>query len=93
MRWLQRFRMAMLMLFQREMQTARLNDELAFHLEQQIKEIVARGLAPEEARNAALRAAFLAVEEGSSLTQDHIERAIRMEFREIGKLAETGALE
>ncbi len=44
-------------------------------------------------RNAALRAAFLAVEEGSSLTQAHIERAIRMEFREIGKLAETGSLE
>jgi hypothetical protein len=44
-------------------------------------------------RNAALRAAFLAVEEGSALTQAHIERAIRMEFREIGKLAETGALE
>ncbi|HEY4238885.1 MAG TPA: ATP-binding protein [Kofleriaceae bacterium] len=44
-------------------------------------------------RNAALRAAFLAVEEGSSLTHDHLERAIRMEFREIGKLAETGTLE
>ncbi|HYU82929.1 MAG TPA: ATP-binding protein, partial [Candidatus Polarisedimenticolia bacterium] len=44
-------------------------------------------------RNAALRAAFLAVEEGGALTQAHIERAIRMEFREIGKLAETGALE
>jgi len=44
--------MAMLMLFQREIQTARLNDELAFHLEQQIKENVARGLAPEEARYA-----------------------------------------
>jgi hypothetical protein len=44
-------------------------------------------------RNAALRAAFLAVEEGSSLTHAHLERAIRMEFREIGKLAETGALE
>jgi hypothetical protein len=44
-------------------------------------------------RNAALRAAFLAVEEGSALTQAHIERAIKMEFREIGKLAETGALE
>ena len=26
-------------------------------------------------------------------THDHLERAIRMEFREIGKLAETGALE
>jgi hypothetical protein len=44
-------------------------------------------------RNAALRAAFLAVEEGSALTHEHLERAIRMEFREIGKLAETGALE
>jgi hypothetical protein len=28
-----------------------------------------------------------------SMTQDHIERAIRMEFREIGKLAESGVLE
>jgi hypothetical protein len=44
-------------------------------------------------RNAALRAAFLAVEEGSALTHAHLERAIRAEFREIGKLAETGALE
>jgi hypothetical protein len=44
-------------------------------------------------RNAALRAAFLAAEEGSALTHAHLERAIRMEFREIGKLAETGTLE
>ncbi|HEU4734734.1 MAG TPA: ATP-binding protein [Kofleriaceae bacterium] len=44
-------------------------------------------------RNAALRAAFLAAEEGSALTHEHLERAIRMEFREIGKLAETGTLE
>ncbi len=44
-------------------------------------------------RNAALRAAFLAAEEGTSLTHEHLERAIRMEFREIGKLAESGALE
>jgi SpoVK/Ycf46/Vps4 family AAA+-type ATPase len=44
-------------------------------------------------RNAALRAAFLAAEEGTSLTHEHLERAIRMEFREIGKLAETGTLE
>jgi ATPase family associated with various cellular activities (AAA) len=44
-------------------------------------------------RNAVLRAAFLAVEEGSALTHEHLERAIRMEFREIGKLAETGTLE
>jgi len=44
-------------------------------------------------RNSALRAAFLAAEEGVGLSQDHIERAIRMEFREIGKLAESGVLE
>jgi SpoVK/Ycf46/Vps4 family AAA+-type ATPase len=44
-------------------------------------------------RNAALRAAFLAAEEGTSLTHDHLERAVRMEFREIGKLAESGVLE
>jgi hypothetical protein len=44
-------------------------------------------------RNSALRAAFLAAEEGVALTQAHLERAIRMEFREIGKLAESGVLE
>jgi hypothetical protein len=44
-------------------------------------------------RNAALRAAFLAVEEQAPLTQDHLERAIRAEFREIGKLSESGVLE
>ena len=44
-------------------------------------------------RNAALRAAFLAAEEGVGLAQQHLERAIRLEFREIGKLSETGTLE
>jgi hypothetical protein len=44
-------------------------------------------------RNAALRAAFLAAEEGTALLHDHVERAIRMEFRELGKLAETGTLD
>jgi hypothetical protein len=44
-------------------------------------------------RNAALRAAFLAAEENSPLTQDHLERAVRAEFREGGKLAESGLLE
>ena len=44
-------------------------------------------------RNAVLRAAFLAAEEGGAITQDHLERAIRMEFREIGKLADSGTLE
>jgi hypothetical protein len=44
-------------------------------------------------RNAAVRAAFLAAEEQSPLTQDHLVRAIQAEFREIGKIAETGVLE
>jgi len=44
-------------------------------------------------RNAALRAAFLAAEEQVPLTQDHLERAVRAEFREGGKLAESGLLE
>ncbi|HEV7558156.1 MAG TPA: ATP-binding protein, partial [Kofleriaceae bacterium] len=44
-------------------------------------------------RNAAVRAAFLAAEEHASLTQDHLVRAIQAEFREIGKIAETGVLE
>ncbi len=44
-------------------------------------------------RNATLRAAFLAAEEHSPLTQDHLERAIRLEYREMGKLGDTGVLE
>jgi hypothetical protein len=44
-------------------------------------------------RNSALRAAFLAAEEGTTLAHEHVERAIRAEFREIGKLTETGTLE
>jgi hypothetical protein len=44
-------------------------------------------------RNAALRAAFLAAEEEVPLSQDHLERAVRAEFREGGKLAESGFLE
>jgi hypothetical protein len=44
-------------------------------------------------RNCTLRAAFLAVEEHTPLTMDHLERAIKAEFREIGKIAESGVLE
>ncbi len=55
MRWIEQFRMSMLMLFRRESQSKRLNDELAFHLDQQVKENIAKGFAPDEARYAALR--------------------------------------
>ena len=44
-------------------------------------------------RNAAVRAAFLAAEEHVPLTQEHLERAIRAEFREMNKLADNGVLE
>jgi len=44
-------------------------------------------------RNAALRAAFLSMGEGSAITQEHLERAIKAEFREIGKLSDSGVLE
>jgi predicted permease len=56
MRWLDRLRMAMLTLFRRQTQTARLDRELQFHLDQQVKENIAKGLGPDEARYAALRA-------------------------------------
>ncbi|HEX4019901.1 MAG TPA: ABC transporter permease [Acidobacteriaceae bacterium] len=55
MRWMERFRMATLMLFRRKKETERLNDELQFHLQQQIAENMARGLSADEARSAALR--------------------------------------
>lgn len=43
-------------------------------------------------RNAALRAAFLAAEEQSPLSQDHLERAIRAEFRENNQICESSEL-
>jgi predicted permease len=55
MRWVERFRMAILMLFRRKVETERLNRELEFHLEQQIAENVSSGMEPEQARLAALR--------------------------------------
>jgi predicted permease len=55
MRWLTRSRMAMTTLFRREAETARLDDELDFHIEQQTAENVAAGMSLVEARLAALR--------------------------------------
>jgi MacB-like protein len=54
MRWFEQFRMAVLMLFRCKNETARLNDELQFHLEQQISENRSKGLSMDEARSAAL---------------------------------------
>jgi hypothetical protein len=44
-------------------------------------------------RNAAVRAAFLAALEESPLRQEHLERAVKLEYREMGKLGEGGQLE
>jgi hypothetical protein len=40
-----------------------------------------------------LRAAFLAAHEGTPLRQGHLERAVTLEFREMGKLNTGGILE
>jgi hypothetical protein len=81
MRWIERFRMAMLMLFRRQTESARLSDELQFHLDQQVKENVARGLAPDEAQYAALRAfgnpALLREEARSSWSWNWLEKFLR----------------
>nr|HEX4313237.1 ATP-binding protein [Kofleriaceae bacterium] len=44
-------------------------------------------------RNAALRAAFLAADGNAQLSHDHLERAVRMELREAGKLSDSGTLD
>src|SRR6266699_6342775 len=55
MRWIVRFQIAMIMLFRRQDETARLNQEMQFHLEQQVAENIANGMSPDQARSAALR--------------------------------------
>jgi len=55
MRWLNRLRMRMEMIFRRSRAAGRLDDEFRFHLEQQIAENVAAGMSADEARSAALR--------------------------------------
>ena len=44
-------------------------------------------------RNCSLRAAFLAAQENKPMTQDHLLRAIQLEYRELGKLSTTGRME
>ncbi len=44
-------------------------------------------------RNSALRGAFLAAQEGTALTQQHLERAVLLEYRELGKLADDGRVD
>jgi hypothetical protein len=54
--WARRFLLRLQTLFRRHRSTQRLNDEIQFHLEQQIAENIAAGMNPQEARYATLRA-------------------------------------
>ena len=56
MRLLDQIRIAVMMLIRRKAAATRLDDELQFHLDEQVKENVARGLSAVDARAAALRA-------------------------------------
>ena len=55
MRWLEQLRMRIQMLFNRGEAAANLDDELRFHIEQQMAENIAAGMSADEARYAALR--------------------------------------
>ncbi len=44
-------------------------------------------------RNACLRAAFLAAQDAGRVTQHHLERAVALEFAELGKLSSSGSLD
>jgi len=55
MLWTRRFLLRLQTLFRRHRSTQRLDDEIQFHLEQQIAENIATGMSPQEARFAAMR--------------------------------------
>ena len=55
MDWARRFWLRLQTLFRRNRSAQRLNDEIEFHLDQQIAENVAAGMSPQEARHAATR--------------------------------------
>jgi len=54
MRLVEQLRMAFLSLFRRGQASARLDDEIRYHVERQIDENIAAGMSPEAARAAAL---------------------------------------
>ena len=55
MMWARRFWLRFQALFRREQNAQQLDDEIHFHLEQQIAENIAAGMSPEEARYSAMR--------------------------------------
>lgn len=44
-------------------------------------------------RNCVLRAAFLAAQEQRAMSQEHLLRAIHLEYRELGKLSTSSRME
>ena len=59
--WARRLWLRLQTLFRRERAEQRLDDEVQFHLEQQIAENIAAGMNPQEARYAAMRQALCAL--------------------------------
>jgi hypothetical protein len=55
--WAHRFWLRLQTLFRRDRITQRLDDEIQFHLDQQIAENISAGMSPDEARYAAQRTA------------------------------------
>src|SRR2546427_6742111 len=55
MRWGEKLRLRIRMLFHRGQEVQRLDDEIHFHLEQQMAENISAGMNPTEARRTALR--------------------------------------
>ena len=55
MRWVRRFWLKLQSLFRRNRNSQRLDDEIQFHLEQQIAENIAVGMSPQDARCYAMR--------------------------------------
>ena len=99
MRWTAKLAMRMRMLFQRRKAAARLDDELSFHLEQQIAENLAAGMSAEEARFAALRSfgnpALLREETRATWSWNWLEevgREVRYGFRTLGRTPGFAAL-
>jgi len=55
MMWVRRFWLRLQTLFLRNRNTQRLDDEIQFHLDQQMAENLSTGMSPKEARSAAMR--------------------------------------
>ncbi|HEV2197244.1 MAG TPA: ABC transporter permease [Candidatus Acidoferrum sp.] len=90
--WTQRFWLKWQSLFRRSRSSQRLNDEMQFHLDQQIAENLASGMSPEEARHAAMRtfgnATFLKEETRDAwgwLWLEHLAQDFRYGLRSLRK--------